>query len=202
MTDDVFQVVESYKVSLARVFLGAAPPIEFNGADEDPQTSKEAQEKTAYIDYLIRGQGDSYAKLESIICESLVSKYVAIKYFAEEEEVIEQEEREGLDPGEIALFLESVNQDEDVVSADVTERSDSGVTIEIKRKRFDYRMRQVPLENMRVTLNAESKEEAQLVGDYELVTRGELVGSGHRKELVAQLPLDGDTNQDELANEP
>ena len=61
VSNDVKDTVEAAHTSLVRMFLGAGPIIKFTAANPDDQAQlQEAQEKTHFVDWIIRGQTNSY----------------------------------------------------------------------------------------------------------------------------------------------
>jgi len=87
VSNDVKDAVEATHTSLVRMFLGAGAIIKFSPSNpENPEQVSEAQEKTAFVDWLIRSQPDSYATQSGALTEILKLKAGVVKYFYEKTE--------------------------------------------------------------------------------------------------------------------
>ena len=63
VSNDVKDAVEAAHTSLVRMFLGAGSIIKFSPTNPDNEDQvREAQEKTQLVDWIIRGQTNSYKK--------------------------------------------------------------------------------------------------------------------------------------------
>jgi len=192
MSNDVEDSVNSYLVSLARVFLGSGEIIEFEALDKDnPEDVKEADQKTKYADWLIRGQADSYPTQYSALFNILLMKFGVCKYFAEDTTSIKEEEYTSISPEELALFEESL-EGEAVESIEIIERSGDFNGIDnidfkfrVTKKEKKIRVISIPPECFIISKDAKNKTEAPIVGDDTPISRGDLVAMGYTKEKVA-----------------
>lgn len=198
ISNDVQDVVESDMPSMARIFLGPGQIHKFQpnriSSEED---RKEAEDKTHYVDWQIRKQPWSFSLLHGWIKNTLIQKTGVVKYFYEETTEVETHSKHGLSLNEIQIFMDSF-EGEDIKSVEVdgelksvgnNEQGEETFDIEFKveKTRSGVQIRNIPLEQSIITRNAESKDAAQVVGDWEIVTRGELIARGFKKSLVMLL---------------
>ncbi len=212
VSNDVKDAVESAHDSLVRMFLGAASIIKFTAANpNDKAQQTEAEEKTAFIDWLVRGQTNSYKTQSSFLTEVLKFKAGVQKYFYEETESTEDHKWEGLAPMEVveqltAMGFElSVSADEEgaeVVELITSAKNKAGkvishkenddetfdIEIRVKTKRQKIKIITVPTGSFLFSTGSDDLDDAELVGDTSFKTRGELMAEGHSRELVSQLP--------------
>ena len=198
ISNDVMDVVDSDMVSLARVFLGPGDILKFKPNTGSEEDVKEAEDKTKYVDWQVRRQPTSFNTLHGFIKNALIQKASVVKYFFEETEEVEEHKKTGYSDEELAVFQEGL-QGEDVISVDVDreEQGEDGntVVIKVKKKRKKVTIKDVKLENFRLTKNAESKDSAPMVGDVALMTRGELLAMGFEKDEISRIKLSSDVQK-------
>lgn len=209
VSNDVKDAVESAHDSLVRMFLGAGSIIKFNASNPDNKAQQtEAEEKTQFIDFLVRGQTNSYKTQSSFLTEVLKFKAGVQKYFYEETESTEDHKWEGLEILEVAEQLQAIgfelslnegdtestlinnakHEDGKVISH--TENDDGTFDIEVRvtTKRQVIKIITVPTGSFLLSTGADDLDDAELVGDESFKTRGELVAEGHSKDFVSKLP--------------
>ncbi len=191
ISTDVADVIESDMPSLVRVFLGSSEILKFEAMTQDPKDIQEADEKTAYINWLVRNQSTSFKVIHDWMKGALMKQTSVVKYFIEDEEKVETHTYEGVDESEledIYADLSGDNIEVDVVST--TPRDD--LTFDLKFKTTLRTQKTVICgvapENFLISKNAVDKDTAALVGDIIRKTRGELVAEGYKKDLVKSLP--------------
>jgi hypothetical protein len=194
VSNDVKDAVEDAHTSLTRVFLGANEIVKFTAANpEDKVQLEEAENKTKFVDWLIRKQPDSYATQSSALNEILKLKYGAVKYFYEQEETTEDHEWENLQPEEVEAQLDAIvanrnNKEVEMIEHEENEDGTFNILIRAKVKRQEIKIIGVPSGSFLISQGATSKDDAELVGDEYYKTRGELLAEGHSRELVDSLP--------------
>ena len=202
VSTDIADVVESDMPSLARIFLGSGDILEFQANTENEAEVAEAEEKTKYVNWIIRNQPESFQTLHNWMKDAEIQKNGVVKYFIDEKKEVEEVEYTGVDGAEIAAIQESLQgADVDKVKVVVSEQ------LENEQQTFDIKFRvtretknicivNVPPEVFLITRNATSLDDAELVGDRIRKTRSELLAEGFSRELIDQLPaLDNDNNK-------
>ena len=226
VSNDVKDTVEAAHTSLVRMFLGAGTIIKFTAANpDDPLQLKEAQEKTDFVDWIIRGQTNSYKTQSSFLTEVLKFKMGVLKYFYEETEETEEHEWQGLTTEEVDEQLTAIGfKIEDVIDkgklksktksleGEVTSHqvNDDGtfdIKVKVKITRQKINIETVPTNMFMLSQGATDLDDAELAGDESFKTRGELLAEGFDKELIKDLPsatINGTTyrsiNQDSFGN--
>lgn len=191
VSNDVMDVVEADMPSLARIFLGPSDVLKFKPNTRKPDDVKEADEKTKYVDWQIRKQPWSFQVLHGFIKNAEINKLSVVKYYIEETTEIEEHKKTGLSNEELALYQESL-QGEDVKDIEIVREEENGdteneIVFKVKRTRQSVKVVDVALENFRMTKNASDKDSAPLVGDVEIVTRGELLSRGFPRDKISTL---------------
>lgn len=196
VSTDIADVVEADMPSLVRVFLGSGDILTFTPNTDNEIESKEAEEKTKYVNWVVRNQPDSFAIIHGWLKDAEIYKNSVVKYFVYEKKEVEQVEYSGVDQDELAAIAESLRGtevDRVKVSVDVDEQE------EIAPNSFDIKFRvtriekkiciiNIPPESFLITRNASSLEDAELVGDRVRKTRGELLAEGFDRNIIDSLP--------------
>jgi hypothetical protein len=209
VSNDVKDACESAHDSLVRMFLGAGPVIKFTASNpEDKKQQAEAQEKTEFIDWLVRGQTNSYKTQSSFLTEVLKFKAGVQKYTYEETESTEDIAWEGLTIIQVAeqllaigfeLTLKEGSDEAELITSAKTKsgkvvshnQNDDGtfdIKVRIKTTRQKIKLSTVPTGSFLLSSGAEDLDDAELVGDESFKTRGELVAEGHSQKFVSELP--------------
>lgn len=201
VSTDCADVVEADMPSLARVFLGPNPVITFPPNSESEVDVKEAEEKTQYIDWLVRGQSHSFQTQLGWLKDSEIQKFGAVKYFIEDTKTAKEVSFKGL----TALEIEQTKQDldsKDVKSIEVVKQDEqdveegeeptSDITFRVTvRSGNKATYKGVNTENFLITKGSESVDEADLVGDIMTKTRGELKAMGVTVKQINKIPTAG-----------
>lgn len=207
VSTDIQDVVEADMPSLARVFLGSGEIIKFEPNTENETEVKEAEEKTKYIDWVVRNQPESFQLIHNWMKDAEIQKSGVVKYFIDEKKEVEEVEYEGLSPIEIEEVSESLRGAKvDRVKVEVSEQLENEAenTFDIKfrvtRETRKITIINVPPESFLITKNATSKNDASIVGDVVRKSRGELLAEGFPRDLIDTLPMvhDNDRRQSEI----
>lgn len=194
VSTDIADVVEADMPSLARVFLGSGDVITFLSNTDNKIELAEAEEKTKYVNWVVRNQPESFQIIHNWLKDAEIQKNGVVKYFIEEQEEVEVVEYAGVDQAELAAITESLRGAEvDKVKVEVAEQE------EIDQQTFNIKFRvtrtdkkiciiNIPPESFLITKNAKSIDDASIVGDRVRKTRGELLAEGFKRDLINQLP--------------
>ena len=221
VSNDVKDAVEDAHTSLVRMFLGAGPIVKFSANNPNDQRQvAEAMEKTQLVDWIVRGQTNSYQTQSSFLTNALKLKAGVLKYYYEETEATEDHEWEGLTAQEVedqldALGFELSDVDEDgqeldiatilsksknkqgeIVSHTVNGPDSFDIKVRVTVKRQQIKVDNVHTSSFMYSTGADCLEDADLVGDEFFKTRGELLSEGYSRELVDSLPsssINGET---------
>ena len=200
VSTDIADVVESDMPSLARIFMGSGDVITFQSNTDNEVEIQEAQEKTDYINWLVRSQPESFQVLHAWLKDAEIQKNGVVKYFIDERKEVETVKYEGVDLNELAAIVDSLRGAEvDKVKVEVDEQleGDDGtfdVSFRVTREDSRPTIINVPPESFLITKNATSLDDAVLVGDRIRRTRGDLIAEGFPRKLIEQLPSAGDDN--------
>jgi len=183
---DVADVIESDMPSVVRALLGSADIMTFEPVAANEVETAAALQKTQYINWMVRHQKGGFKVIHDFCKATLIQKVGVLKYEYVEEEKKDEIEYDGLDETELAMILADI-PDDDIIEQAVDE---DGHYVKFKLdqtiKRND--IRGVPSEAFLITPNSETKDDAELVGDYSFMTRGELIAQGYDEDLVKSLP--------------
>lgn len=198
VSTDMQDVVEADMPSLARIFLGANDILTFQPNTDSEEDVREAEEKTKYINWLVRKQPTSFKTLHDWIKDAEIQKFGVVKYYIDKESKPSEKTYEGLSGDEVAVLMEQLKSQPGVKSVTVVSRDILGdgenatysVKFRITKERQKVCIRAVPLENFLITRNCSSVQEADLLGDIEMKSRGQLIAEGFDKEKVGLIPTE------------
>jgi len=123
---DISDVVESDITSLVRVFLGASNMVEFVPLSASPEDVMEAQEKSEYINHLIRNQQDAFKVFHDWMKSALMQKCSVVKYYIDKSIDVEEFYYTGVNEDELGAIEESL-EGENVVKLEVVSRTEEEV---------------------------------------------------------------------------
>ena len=199
VSTDIADVVEADMPSLARIFLGSGDVVTFQPNTDNEAEIKEAEEKTKYVNWIVRNQADSFKIIHDWLKDAEIQKNGVVKYFIEEQKEVEEVEYENVDVEEVQAIVESLKGSKvDKVKVEVSEQNENGSTSEAGLATFNVKFRvttekqkvciiNIPTESFLITRNARSIEDAEMVGDRVRKTRGELLSEGFDRDLINQL---------------
>ncbi len=199
VSTDIADVVEADMPSLARVFLGSGDIISFTPNTENEVEIKEAEEKTKYVNWIVRNQPESFQIIHNWLKDAEIQKNGVVKYFIDEQKEVEVVEYENVDVEELSAIRDSLQGSTvDRVKVDVAEQTENEgeQTFDIKFRVTTEKQKvciiNIPPESFLITRNATSLEEAEMVGDRVRKTRSELLADGFDKDLISRLPTVSD----------
>jgi hypothetical protein len=199
VSTDIADVVEADMPSLVRIFLGSGDVVTFQPNTENEAEIKEAEEKTRYVNWIVRSQPESFNIIHNWLKDAEIQKNGVVKYFIEEQKEVEVVEYENVDAEEINAIIESLKGSKvDRVKVEVAEQDENEAVDPNMPATFDIKFRvttekqkvciiNVPTELFLITRNARSLDDAELVGDKVRKTRGELLSEGFKRDLIEQL---------------
>lgn len=191
VSTDVFDVIESDMASLTRIFLGPHDILSFEPNTSSEEDVREAEEKTKYINWLVKNQKDSFKTMFDWLKESLIMKPGVVKFFVEEKKVVKEREYQGLDDDEVIQIVSSLEEDYEESKILESSVEDGKTTLKFRCTKTEKKIviKNVPFENFRISPNSRSKDDAILVGDDSYKTRGQLISEGFDKETIKNIPL-------------
>jgi hypothetical protein len=193
VSTDVADVVEADMPSLARIFMGSGDILSFEANTDNPAEVQEAEDKTKYVNWVVRNQPESFKMQHDWLKDAEIQKASVVKYFYEETKDVEVVEYEGLTEDELAEVIDSL-RGPNIKKVEIIEQEqeeDTGffnIKFKVTREIKKMRVINVPPESFLISRNAASKHDAEVVGDISQSTRSDLVSQGFDKDLVASLP--------------
>lgn len=187
VSNDVQDVIEADMPSLARSFLGANKICVFPPSGDSQENIDEAKQKTEYIDWLVRGQRESFRINHGFLKDIEILKIGALKWSICEDVDVSIITKSGFTEDDVDDFIESQDGEVELISRS----GDSDVfdlEFKITKKSLMPRLIGVPVESLLFSPNAVSEEDASLVGDVCTKTRGELLQDGFDVEVISEIP--------------
>ena len=199
VASDVSDLVDSDMTSLVRVFLGSQDVMVFEPNTDDPEEAREAEEKTRYVNHIIRKRPESYKCIHDFMKDAETQKMGVVHYYMDEEKKTRTIEYEQINTIRIGQLLESIEAESDKIDkvdiiaqqeikGGIPEEPEFDVTFRITETIKKIRIDTIQTEDFLISKNASSEDEANLVGHIQYVTRSELVASGISKNKVAKFP--------------
>lgn len=203
VSTDVADVVEADMPSLARVFLGPGDILKFEPLSTRPDDKQEAEEKTAYINWIVRGQPSSFKTLIDWIKAAEIQKYAIVHFYPEEVKVSDEVVHKGLSLEDIVQLKADLAKEKGVSAVKIISKEEDGdrydITFKVTRTKRKHTIANVPIENFLITRNCATKEEADIIGHITYPRRGELIAQGYDKELIKRLPAQNQSSEDRMA---
>lgn len=191
VSTDIADVVEADMPSLMRIFYGSGDVVTFQPNTDNPAEVKEAEDKTKYVNWIVRNQPESFQVLHAWLKDAEIQKNGVVKYFVDEQKEVDEERFTGVDFNELATIVESLD-DPDVTKSEITEQEETSpgvwdLKFKVTRKTKKICILNIPPESFLISRNATSIDDAELVGDRVRKTRGELLAEGFKRDLIDQL---------------
>tara|TARA_R110000796_G_scaffold33154_14_gene86281 strand:- start:1721 stop:3811 length:2091 start_codon:yes stop_codon:yes gene_type:complete len=205
VSNDVADVVEADMPSLARIFMGSGDILSFEANTENAAEVQEAEDKTKYVNWVVRNQPESFKIQHDWLKDAEIQKASVVKYFYEESKDVEVVEYEGLTEDELSEVVDSL-KGPDIKKVEIIEQEveDDFFNIKFKVTREIKRIKivNVPPESFLISRNASSKQDAEVVGDISQPSRSQLLADGFDRELIDSLPShDKDLNSRSRLNQ-
>lgn len=199
---DTRDLVESDMPSLARVFLGAGDPVEFQPVNNfSPEAIQEAKDKQAVVGHIIANIPESFRKQHDWLKASEIQNISPLEYGCEEVSDTRIKRYTGISEEELTAVIDDIEAEPDVDKVDITETSDDGAIfdaeIRITYTRKRYFMNVIPVEDFICSRNATDKNNAEIIGKRFRKTRSQLLQDGFSRKVIDSLPSvnDDDSNR-------
>ena len=194
VTSEVADTVESDMPSLVRTFLGSKEVMLFEPLTSSDSDKLEAEEKTRYINWIVRNQPTSFKVLHDWMKDAEIQKLGVVKFGYEEREETEVEEYDGISEEDLELINIKLALDAEkgvkVEYVGQNDNEDGTKYIKVRKTwtKKGFFVRGVPTENFIISRNASCEDDADIIGDVDVVTKGELIAAGYDEQLVRSLP--------------
>lgn len=197
---DVYDTIEAPLPDLVGMFLSARQPMRFAAEDDDDQASvEEAEQKTKYINKLIKRQPNAYRMYSSWIKAALMKKVSVLTYEYVESEKVDEIEYEGLTLEEQIAKIQELDSGDYEWSVKKEKDNDDGTkdfVIRTVKQVKEHIVRPVKSDCFFVSKGATDKDDAEIIGHSELIRRGDLLARDYSKNQVERLnPASGQGNR-------
>ena len=194
ISNDVKDIVEADMPGLVRTILGSGSVMKFKASNpSDEKQVEEAEEKTAYVDWIIRAQPNSFRINYGFLKDIEKFKMGVLKYFFEETETSEVVEFKGISEFEEEEILTDIMNkpfysDFSIAKEMLNDDGTKDYKLKVTVKKQEVKIIGVPHDTFLISRGATDVDDAKLVGDTSLKTRGELLAEGFKRKLISQLP--------------
>ena len=193
VTSDVSDVIEGMLPSLVRIFTQGKNIAYFES--DRPQYDREAQQKTAYANWVFTRQNDGTLILHNMFKDALLQYTGTVKVYWDEKKEVTKERYRGL-----SLFeLQKLQLDEETEIEDQEERQEfvQGVPVTV----YDVSVKRttvigktcidnIPPEEFLISRRARDFKNPPFIGHRTPKTRSQLILMGFDKDIVETLPAD------------
>ena len=197
ISTDVQDVVESDMPTLVRIFLGSNDILKFKPNSTNMQEVKEANEKTKYVHHIIRNQQNAFGLYHGFMKTAELKKAGILRYDYVERKSVKEIDYKNLSPDEFMLLVQEFEEE---VRADSKtdfklikeEDNDDGtktIRVKITRKDKKVEITSIRPEQFVIDRNATCKDDAEIIGDDQMISRSDLVAAGYDRKLVDSLPV-------------
>lgn len=194
VSQDVKDTVEADMPGLVRTILGSGPIMAFKANNPNNEREvDEAAEKTAYVDWLVRGQPKSFRVNYGFLKDVDKLKMGVLKYFFEETETTEEKEFKNIDNIELLEIVADLEtkpffSDLDVINEEANDDGTFNLKFKVKTKKQEIKIVGVPVDTFLISPGATDEDDAKLVGDQSTKTRGQLLAEGFKRSVISTLP--------------
>ncbi len=205
VTSDVADIVEADMPSLTRIFLSGNDIVEFR-----PTTSRdisEAEEKNVYIPWVLRNVKDSFRKQFGWIKQTEIQSVGILEYGIRDERNTRTFKLADPTEEELIKTVNDADSDPKVSSVEIIAQEvdeDNGsieVEIRVTEGEQEYFIENVATEDLILSRNAQSKDDADIVGKWFRKSRGDLIAEGFSEDLVKSLPANSKDDQSSAKQE-
>lgn len=207
VTSDCADIVESDMPSLVRIFLSGNDIGEFRpakGAD-----AQEAEEKSAYIPWILRNVEDSFRKQHGWLKQAEIQKLGILEYGINDTRTTTVKTYKGMSEGELIVLISDLQNEDGVTNVDIIGQDvvDDGegpkyeVQIRVTRGEQEYFIENIANEDFICSRNAQNKNDSDVIGKRFRKSRGDLIAEGFDKDLVKSLPAAAGTDEDSNAKQ-
>lgn len=209
VTTEVADVIEADMTSLARVFLGSGQIVEFVPTSEREEDLQEAEEKNAYIPYLLRTCKNSFKKQHDWLKSLGIYKAGVMEYGVRETKHVEKKRWKNLNALEMTSYLEDFRANSTITDVKVTSQSrrvvdgeeQFDIEVSLIREKQEFFIDNVPIEDLILSKNSQTKDDADIVGKRWTKTRGELIEEGFDKDQVRRLTRSRHTENSQIKDD-
>ena len=190
ISNDCEQVVDSQMTSLTAMFLGPSDIMEFGPVGDSAQDVRQAEEKTRYTSHVVRSHENAYQIISGWMKDALIQKTSVLKYEYQEQEKVTEKEFDNLTDEDLLLLLADFEQQPGEYKIVGQDQDETGYYLKVRCTRTEQKIvySKIPIENIVISRNAVSKQDAEVVGDVTMVSKGDLVSAGYDAEMVKGLP--------------
>lgn len=193
VTSDVSDVIEGMLPSLVRIFTQGKYVARFES--DNPEYDKEADQKTAWANYVFTRQNDGTLILHNMFKDALLQYTGTVKIYWDEKKDVTKEKYRGL-----SLFeLQKLQMDEETEIEEQEERIEvvqgtpfTVYDVQVKRTKTigQTRIDNVPPEEFLICRSARDFRNPRFIGHRTPKTRSELILMGFDRDTVENLPAD------------
>jgi hypothetical protein len=193
VTSDVSDVIEGMLPSLVRIFTQGKYVARFES--DNPEYDKEADQKTAWANYVFTRQNDGTLILHNMFKDALLQYTGTVKIYWDEKKDVTKERYRGL-----SLFeLQKLQMDEETEIEEQEERIEvvqgtpfTVYDVQVKRTKTigQTRIDNVPPEEFLICRSARDFRNPRFIGHRTPKTRSELILMGFDRDTVENLPAD------------
>lgn len=193
VTSDVSDVIEGMLPSLVRIFTQGKYIARFEA--DNPEYDKEADQKTAWANYVFTRQNDGTLILHNMFKDALLQYTGTVKIYWDEKKEVTKERYRGL-----SLFeLQKLQMDEETDIEEQEERIEivqgspfTVYDVQVKRTKTvgQTRIDNIPPEEFLICRSARDFNNPRFIGHRTPKTRSELILMGFDRDTVENLPAD------------
>ena len=193
VTSEVSDVIEGMLPSLVRIFTQGKYIARFES--DNPEYDKEADQKTAWANYVFTRQNDGTLILHNMFKDALLQYTGTVKIYWDEKKEVTKEKYRGL-----SLFeLQKLQMDQETEIEEQEERIEAvqgtPITVydvQVKRTKTigQTRVDNVPPEEFLICRSARDFRNPRFIGHRTPKTRSELILMGFDRDTVENLPAD------------
>lgn len=206
---DVHDTIHATLPSLMRIFFGPERVVEFQ--PHGPEDVEQAEQQTDYVTYIVTQDNDGFMVFHAVTKNALREKVGFVKYWWDDSVTVSTHRYTGLDEMALTKLVEDLGGAEEAEIVESWEEEIDGqptmsVKLKVKRKCDRVKIEAVPPEELLISRDGKSLEEARLVAHRTEKTVSELIAMGYDRDTVEAAAGNGDddlsTSEERIARNP
>lgn len=201
VSTDLRDTVQAILPDLMRIFTGPDRVVAFRPTSAE--NAAEAKQATEYVNHLFMVDNCGFSILHAALKDALVKSLGIVKWWWEDEEIVENFDLTGLSPEEVA----QIEQEPDVELEITSQATDGTLNVHVIRTSTDgqVRVEALPPEDFLFSENARDIDDALFVAHRTEMRRGDLVNMGIDEDFLDEhggISTDAETNPEKIERSP
>jgi hypothetical protein len=187
VSKDMMDTIEWIMPSLMRVFT-IKSAVQFDPVG--PEDEELARQESEYVSHVLWKKNPGFMLIYTWLKDALMCKVSYVKYWWDESEKVTVRRYTGLNPDELALLMQDLNQgaEAEITESEQDENGYWNCKVRITTETGCARIEAIPPEEVLVSSDCKGNaKDAKFVGSIRRVTRSDLMEMGYSRKVVDEI---------------